>query len=296
MIKQALATVVYLVALSCTAGDLTVPAIDSSLWFSEEAELTDKDGEALSESKNWINDKQYPFREGNKVVYLYEGGLASLVCAPLKLCLIELESGERIVENGVQLGDQARWKITPTVGANQSTFVVVKPVDVGLETSLALVTDRRVYYIRLISRAADYMPIVAFEYQSEIDAKWQAYYAKSNQKKQLQSEVEQRETIPNTQSNISDLDFNYKLTGCEKCLWRPLRVFNDGQQTFIQMSNATQQGDSPVLLVISNEGESLVNYRVVDNQYIVDMIFDEAILLAGVGKKQSRLTIKRVSE
>ena len=294
MIKQVLATVVYLVALSCTASELTVPAIDSSLWFSEEAELTTKDSEALAESNGWINDKQYPFREGHKVVYLYEGGLASLVCAPLKLCIIELEAGERIVENGVQLGDKARWKITPTVGANQSTFVVVKPVDVGLETSLALVTDRRVYYIRLISRATDYMPIVSFEYQSDIDAKWQAYYAKSNNEKQVKSQAKKRETIPTTQRSISDLDFNYKLTGCERCLWRPLRVFNDGQQTFIQMSDATQQGDSPILLVISSEGESLVNYRVVDNQYIVDMIFDEAILVAGVGKKQSRLTIKRL--
>ena len=37
----------------------------------------------------------------------------------------------------------------------------------------------------------------------------------------------------------------------------------------------------------------LVNYRVQGNRYIVDTVFDRAILIAGVGSSQDRVTISR---
>jgi type IV secretion system protein TrbG len=292
--KQSLFILAFLMSFQLHASEQVVPKIDPVKWFSEQKPLSNKDSEALEKSNNWINDKQYPFKDGNKVIYLYEGGQSSLVCAPLKLCLIELEPGERIVQGGLHLGDKSRWKITPTVGVDKSTFLIIKPVDAGLETTLVVITDKRVYHLRLISRKDDYMPIVSFEYESSMNAEWEAYYAKTKQERLQQEQQQQRETIPTTNENISDLDFNYKLVGCKKCGWRPLRVYNNGQQTFIQMGKGMPQGDAPVLLVIGNEGESLVNYRVIENRFIVDQVFDEAILVLGVGKSQDRLTIRRL--
>ena len=37
----------------------------------------------------------------------------------------------------------------------------------------------------------------------------------------------------------------------------------------------------------------MVNYRVQGDRYIVDTVFDKAILIAGVGKSQDRITIQR---
>ena len=295
-LKLCLMSLILMPFFVVASEPLTVPVLQPDQWFSKQKELSTKELDALLRSKSWIEDQRYPYREGNKVMYLYEGGQASLVCAPLKLCLIELEAGERIVKDGLHLGDRARWKITPTVGGDQKTLLVVKPVDVGLETSLAFVTDRRVYHIKLISRKTDYMPIIAFEYAENIDTQWEDYYKQVEQESIKVEQAEHRETIPKTRHKLSDLDFDYELTGCRRCLWKPERVYNNGEQTFIQMGKGLAKVDAPVLLVMNNTGESLVNYRVIENKYIVDQVFQEAILISGVGKHQDRLTIRRVTQ
>ena len=45
--------------------------------------------------------------------------------------------------------------------------------------------------------------------------------------------------------------------------------------------------------LFSDEEQVQVNYRPQGNRYIVDSIFDKAILVAGVGSSQDRVTIKR---
>lgn len=279
------------IASTASANGYSVPAINGNSsdplpLFSEQKPLNERDRAALSRAQDWINADQYPFRNGDSVTYLYGGGQATVVCAPLKLCLVELEPGERVVQDGVHLGDSARWMVSPSVGANNRTHVVIKPVEVGLETSLALITDRRTYHMRLVSRRDDYMPIVAFHYPDNITAQWKSYY-------EHQAEERQRRTIPGTGENIADLDFNYSIKGCNSCNWRPLRVYNNGAQTIIQMGNNMGQGEAPALLVKTRQGEQIVNYRVRDDRYVVDQVFNEAILVVGVGRHQDRVTIRR---
>lgn len=280
------------IALSgpATANGYAVPAISSNAdplpLFSEEAQLTDRDRAALARAQDWINADQYPFRDGHRVTYLYGGGQASVVCAPLKLCIVELEEGERVVQDGVHLGDSARWMVAPSVGAGDRTHIIIKPVEVGLETSLALVTDRRTYHMRLVSRRDDYMPAVAFHYPDRIASEWQTYY-------EQEATDRQRRTLPETGENIADLDFNYAISGCSRCSWRPLRVYNNGQQTIIQMGSNMSQAEAPALLVKTRQGEQLVNYRVREDRYVVDQVFNEAVLILGVGRKQDRVTIRR---
>ena len=44
---------------------------------------------------------------------------------------------------------------------------------------------------------------------------------------------------------------------------------------------------------MTNEGEALVNYRLQGDRFIVDQLFDKAMLIAGVGSKQTKVTITR---
>jgi type IV secretion system protein VirB9 len=255
--------------------------------FSNEKPLTENDKQALNRAQDWINADQYPFREGDSVTYLYGGGQATVVCAPLRLCIVELEPGEKVVQDGIHLGDTARWMITPAIGAEERTHLVIKPIEVGLETSLAVVTDRRTYHMRLISRRDDYMPIIAFNYPETINAQWESYYARETEK-------QQRQTISETGENIAELDFEYEIEGCRACSWRPLRVYNNGVQTIIQMGKGMKQTEAPALLVKADQEEQLVNYRVIQDRYIVDQVFNEAVLIAGVGNNQNRVTIRRI--
>ena len=64
-----------------------------------------------------------------------------------------------------------------------------------------------------------------------------------------------------------------------------------------------RQTEAPTLLVVRKEGglfsddeTALVNYRVQGDRYIVDTIFDKAILIAGVGRSQDRVTITRTGK
>jgi type IV secretion system protein VirB9 len=107
-----------------------------------------------------------------------------------------------------------------------------------------------------------------------------------------------RQHHPATGEYLGDLKFDYELSGSAS--WKPVRVFNDGRKTIIEMPGTMQQTEAPTLLVVRKEGGMfrddetvLVNYRVQGNRYIVDTVFDRAILIAGVGGSQDRVTISR---
>src|SRR5215470_15556989 len=104
-----------------------------------------------------------------RVSYTFGAGRATLVCAPLRICILELQPGEKL--NGEpQIGDSLRWQITPAaygIGADGTPIIVVKPTAPGLDTNLLVTTDRRAYYLRLISKPDDYVSRVTFEYPAE---------------------------------------------------------------------------------------------------------------------------------
>ena len=45
--------------------------------------------------------------------------------------------------------------------------------------------------------------------------------------------------------------------------------------------------------VFTDEETVMVNYRIQGDRYIVDTIFEKAILIAGVGSSQARVTIRK---
>src|SRR5262249_54500004 len=60
---------------------------------------------------------------------------AVVVCQPLRVCDIELETGEEILN--VSLGDTGRWLVSPAFSGDRETLtphVLVKPTDYGIAT------------------------------------------------------------------------------------------------------------------------------------------------------------------
>lgn len=228
------------------------------------------------------------------VQFLYGASQPSIVCAVMQVTDVQLEPGEQV--NSLHFGDTARWLIEPALtgyGLAEIQHLIIKPKDVGLETSLVVTTNRRTYHMRLKSFRKEYMPKVSFVYPDAIMAKWDAL----KQQKDVQVK---RDTIPETGEYLGDLDFNYEISG--KAKWKPLRVFNDGVKTIIQLPKE-MKSEAPTLLVVRKDGglftdaeTVMVNYRLQGDRYIVDTIFDKAILIAGVGKGQDKITIKRVQK
>ncbi|MHB8714254.1 MAG: P-type conjugative transfer protein TrbG, partial [Trichloromonadaceae bacterium] len=180
------------------------------------------------------------------IIFLYGAQQPSIVCAVLQVCDVALQAGELV--NSIHLGDTARWTIEPAItgsGASEVQHLIIKPLDVGLETSLAVTTNRRTYHFRLRSHRTQYMPQVAFSYPEDAMAKWEKIKSREVQ--------DQRErTIPETGEYLGNLNFDYEVSG--SAAWKPLRVYNDGAKTIIQMPETMAQTEAPTLLVVRKEG------------------------------------------
>ena len=289
-----LATVPLLFALAALAHEKTP---EESYFSSSEPQLSKQERQALAIAQEWQEGAERtgikPFTGRNgALMFVYGAHTPDLVCAVLQVCDIALQAGERV--NSIQLGDTARWNVEPAIsgaGATEVQHIIVKPLDIGLKTSLLVTTNRRTYSIRLRSHRSDYMPQIGFIYPEDTLAKWQ----RLRSRKQA---TEQHSTLAGTGEYLGDLSFNYSVSGYTP--WKPVRVYNDGRKTVIEMPDTIQQTEAPTLLVIRRDGSLfskaqtvIVNYRLQGNRYIVDNVFNKAILVAGVGRHQQKITITR---
>ncbi|WP_075259689.1 P-type conjugative transfer protein TrbG [Herbaspirillum camelliae] len=288
--------------LICTALMAVVPAYGATddiadRYFSKaNPSLTAQERAGLAIAKRWTADSVTGVRPvagaHGAVQFVYGAQQPSIVCAVLQVCDVALQAGEQV--NSINLGDTARWTVEPAItgsGATEVQHLIIKPMDVGLDTSLIVTTNRRSYHLRLRSHRTDYMPVVSFSYPEETQAKWEAI-----RRREKEERIEK--TIAPTGEYLGDLSFDYELEGSAN--WKPVRVYNDGRKSIIEMPAAMQQTEAPTLLVIrkdagifSEEETVMVNYRVHGSRYIVDTVFDRAILISGVGGSQDRVTITR---
>jgi P-type conjugative transfer protein TrbG len=247
--------------------------------------------EALAVGKAWMSEKHTPAPgKDGRVLYTYGSGLPTVVCAPLRVCVVELEAGERVVGEP-HIGDAVRWIIAPA-GAGQADsvtpMIVLKPKQAGLDTNLLVTTDRRAYYLRLISKPEEYLAMVAFAYPEDEVRKWQVHLAQEEQRRKAERDAAQVSPV----ESLESLYFDYRIESVDPYI-RPVRIVDDGKKTFIQMTADAAHREAPVLVVIGPDGAEMVNYRVKGDMYIVDRLFERGALLLGVGKKGHRAEIIR---
>jgi len=216
-----------------------------------------------------------------EVVFPYvENSIYEILAAPDRMTAIELAPGEVIsTENGKpKAADTVQWiadTVTAGEGADRKTIVMVKPIMTGIETNMLIPTNRHVYSILLRAQSRAYMPLVAFSYAAD-EAKEAAGTAR-----QAVVHEAAHETV-----NVApeDMNFGYRVKG-SKVVWTPVRVFDDGSKTYLQMSPEMKSWESPALFVIEDKKTpELVNYRVKGDYYIVDRLFQQAQLRVGTKK------------
>lgn len=285
-------------AVATFAGAGEPPEKDmAELYFAgKNLKLTQQEKDAIAVSRRWQDAAGTGVRPAagpdGSIRFLFGAQQPSIVCAVLQVCDVELQPGEKV--NSLHLGDTARWTVEPAItgsGPSEVQHVIIKPMDIGLETSLIVTTDRRTYHMRLRSHRTQFMPRVSFTYTEETSAKWDAI-------KKSEAASKQTQAMAKTGEYMGALSFAYDVDGSAP--WKPVRVYNDGTKTIIQMPRAMAQTEAPTLLVVRKDGglftdaeTVMVNYRLQDDRYVVDTVFDKAILIAGVGRDQDRITITR---
>jgi P-type conjugative transfer protein TrbG len=285
-------------AAAAAAANRAANESPADAYFSKQnPQLTAQEKNAIAIAQKWQaagsdGSGMRPVGGPNGVVrFVYGVQQINIVCAVLQVCDVELQPGEQV--NNLNMGDP-RFTVEPAIsgtGAGEMQHLIIKPLDVGLDTTLIVTTNRRTYRMKLRSHRTQFMPYVGFTYPEEAAAKWDAMRTR-----EVREKAEQ--TIPQTKEVLSELSFKYRVDG--DAAWKPVRVYNDGVRTIIQMPAVMSQTEAPTLLVIRKEGglftdaeEVQVNYRVHGDRFIVDNVFNKAVLIAGVGRGQDRVTITK---
>jgi len=263
---------------------------------SSDVALSSTAQQAVQFSANWRAQQNAasPGPDG-RVLLAFGAGLPTVVCAPLRVCLIELQPGEKL-EGEPQIGDSVRWNVSPATygkGEDNTAVLVLKPQMPGLDTNLLITTDRRAYYVRLVSKAEDYVSRVAFVYNDDDGGKkWKEHFAEQK-REQLAADHKPLRQDSGLVLAVEHLHFDYQIKGGDENI-RPRSVFDDGAKTYIQMSPNVATHEAPVLIVLGQDGKGeMVNYRMKDQTYIVDRLFERAHLVLGSGKKAQKVEINR---
>jgi len=257
------------------------------------------DPQVQAAMRAWTSGQPAPIiRTTEFIQYPYGLTEAVVTCEPLRVCDVELDAGEEI--QNVSIGDSSRWLVHPAFSGARETLtphVMVKPTEYDLATNAIITTNRRTYYLGLVSKGQSdpgYVRRVKFYYPQEL-------VEQANGTFRAKAALARREPDPTVAQGPrlapERLSFGYEIAGGQGLAWRPVRVFDDGQHVYIQMPAALQASEAPALLVQGRGGDpALVNYRVRLPYYVVDRLFETAVLIVGVGRHQDRVTIRRKAD
>ena len=267
-----------------------MPAHGAEYLSPDTVPLTAKEKRVLDLVRQWSgkgkSGNTTSFMQGGQLVYVHgaDGGIPVVIAAPLQVVDVELEPGEMV--NEIVVGDSARWQVE-SGSAGASTHLFIKPIDVGLESSAVVTTDRRVYHLRLVSRKNDYTPYVGFVYADDLRRQVAANQAQQQRQQKWKSTEDQGGAT----TDLSKLNFAYDVSGSAP--WKPERVYDDGRKMYIQLPSSTGSGEMPALLVKKGQKDVLVNYRVKGLTMEVDGLFPHLALVVGVGRSQELVEIRK---
>lgn len=266
----------------------------------------DVGNDAVNESLKWQNgNSPRPILKRDGVVRFPYGEYQPIViCQPLNLCDIELQAGEEV--EGIVIGDSLRWNegdkgipiVYSGIGSGLTPHLVLKASQDGLDTTLLATTSKRTYMIRLKSRNNGYVARSGFYYPDELIMKFN-----TNKEKLKAANIDtgvSTTTNPDIKMplvNLSKVNYNYTISG-DNYSWKPTHVFDDGISVYIQMPDGINSRSLPGLCVLP-DGVSkkykceIVNFRYNNHFYIVDKLFNQAILMNGFDDTEQTIEIDR---
>ena len=280
------------VVIQLISSSLFADVINDYLSVEKNPILTASERKGLKVIEAWRKGKRpSPITIGynGEVEIIFGLTQPEILCAVLQVTDIQLEPGETVLN--IHIGDSSRWEVATSYTGSvkgKITHLIIKPREVNIKTSMVIGTSKRTYHLKLKSHKTEYYPMVKFFYADELEKKLE------NEREQ--SIMTYEANTLSTGEYLSKLSFSYELKG--KAKFKPTRVYNDGLKTIIEMPAAVKNDNMPTLLLIQEDSSDpvLVNYRLQNNRFIVDAIFDEAILISGIGYKQEKIRIIKLGD
>ena len=244
--------------------------------------------DAVNESQKRSTIKPELYNKGTFFYQFNENLVYEVYAQPYHLTDIILERGEVVTGTPLLSEGEEVWELTAGVSKDPLSgediqHLFIKPAYSNLDSSLVIITDRRVYHLRIKSFAKNHMAMVKFTYPE-----------KKNQ--WAKKKVDDAVAVENDYIRVSNpefLSFDYKM---KYSMWRkpeflPKRVYDDGASTYIQVDDIVLQKKLPVIF---NEKNEIVNYSVKKNVFVIPRLINMVTLR--LGKEKVTITKKKVSE
>jgi type IV secretion system protein TrbG len=229
-----------------------------------------------------------PAEEPGVTVVPFATGAPELQCETLRVCAIELETGERVVKT--YLGDAERWKVDVQLSQEGGVkpLVVLKPTECGIETNLIVSTDRRIYDVLVRSRSCgspgDGLKLGPRRLRFEYGGFSQAWNDRGQP-----GAVTGEPSATKPQS----LNFRYSWAGGWRGI-KPKLVYDDGKRVYVRLEKVPEK--APAIFRQGAEGLELVPFRLEGNVYVVEAVPEELVLVSGPHEKRDRTVVRRIGE
>jgi type IV secretion system protein VirB9 len=267
--------------------------LDQKLYEVErlpEIRAVDKGAIELAQAYAAADSAPRPFmKASNGRINFYYGTMnPRIICRPLRLTDIELESGEQVAS--VHISDSERWSVSGAASGeleNLVTHVIIKPQLPDIAANLLIHTNRRTYSIELISLTSEqYMPFVGFIYpatpettSAEDKRSWDELmkqYSHANEAKESKEKAQGNARLADPVT--IDTDYVIKTTKGKNIPWKPKVAYAANGKTYVVMPDKMKITEAPVFFIKQNGREKLTNYRVEGNVYVIDRIFNLGIM------------------
>ena len=265
--------------------------------LTNEAQLRRVDEEALGHAREFAGGEHAaspgPGPNGT-VEYVFDSTVTRIFCVPWRMCDVKLQEGENVQD--FLSANQTEFVFARGVAAG-AVHVAITPKVADKATSVGIYTDRRVYFLEIVATNDEtkHTPRVSFTYPEDRKAQWQTRMQEEGRLASPEQTAKDEVLL-----RPEHLYFGYEIEKegrwrvRRKINWTPIRAFDDGEKTYIEMPRSMLSGEAPILLVVNAEGKAaVVNYALKGTHFIVGRLFREAILVKGVGRKQELVRISR---
>lgn len=232
--------------------------------------------EAVTDSLEKAVQTPEQYKKGTFYYQYDENFVYEIYAQPYHLTDIILEPGEVVIGTPLLSEDESVWELTAGVAKDAETgadvqHLFVKPAYSKLDSTLIIITDRRVYNFRLKSFADTHMAMVKFTYP-----KTKNVWAKKIDETDGRSFESNFINITNPEFLSFDYEIKYSIF--KKPEFLPTRVYDDGKATYIQLDEIVLQKKLPVVF---NEKNEIVNYSVKKNVIIIPRLINKVTLRLG---------------
>ena len=274
----------------------TVVYVDRPVYVPE-AKMSDNDYkklsgiEAVTDSQKRATQKPENYKSGTFFYQFNENFVYEIYAQPYHLTDIQLQPGEVVIGTPLLSEDDSVWELTAGVAKEPETnqdiqHLFVKPAYSKQDSSLIIITDRRVYHFRLKSFADTHMAMVKFTYPLEKNV-W-AKKTESENGRKIENDF-----LRTSNPELLSFDYTIKYSRFKKPEFLPTRIYDDGQCTYIQVQDIVLQKKLPVVF---NEKNEIVNYSIHQNVFVIPRLINKVTLRLGKEKVQIEKRVTKAKE